>query len=339
MKHPLITCAAALFATASLAAPSPVEAAPVGARLVEWAGAHDRPVDIRREVLRLECVARPTDDAAAVRCVWSAPTSDAAVGVRLVRSSKVNDPNRLVVFRTGDLGITEFVDAPVRRGVRYRYAVQAVDVDGRVVGLSRPVTVGVAVDEPSSVEALRLECAAERSDTDERARVGCRWSLPTESTPRLLTLWRSVDGGARERVETFAAPFEASYRDVVPAGTTRVVYAVIGTDGAGGIVARSRAEHVALRPGSPSTTAVPVRDVAPVTDAPVATAPRTAATSVATRPSGVPSDREESGPNTAPVRETVPTTTDATGESTTDDRADADRNSAAARVGDRRVGG
>ena len=45
---------------------------------------------------------------------------------------------------------------------------------------------------------------------------------------------------------SFDRPFASSYRDVVPAETNRVVYAVIATAGDGSIVARSRAEGVAI---------------------------------------------------------------------------------------------
>jgi hypothetical protein len=138
--------------------------------MVERVAATDHPVDARSEVLRLGCAGRPTDDAAAVRCLWSAPMSDAAVGIRLVRSSRLDD-TRQVVFRTDDLDVTEFVDAPVRRGVRDRYALQAIDADGRVVGMSRPATAGVPTDEPSSVEVVRLECATALGDPSTAERV------------------------------------------------------------------------------------------------------------------------------------------------------------------------
>lgn len=97
------------------------------------------------------------------------------------------------------------------------------------------------------IEVLRLDCRVadgQPSPAATRVRVGCEWTTPT--TARVLTLWRSVDGGPRERVASFAHRIPSSYRDVVPASTSRVVYAVIGTDGDGDIVARSRPDGVAI---------------------------------------------------------------------------------------------
>ncbi|MFK8023014.1 MAG: hypothetical protein AB8G26_03530 [Ilumatobacter sp.] len=189
-----------------------------------------------------------------VACRWTVPTSDQVAGVRLVRAIVGSDQAREVVFRTTDVEENDHVDAPVRPDRRYAYRVQGLNEAGRVVASSRTTVVGVAsVD----VEPLRLECrtADEAPAADAtRVGVGCRWTTPT--TARVLTLWRSVDGGARERVASFTHPFPSSYRDVVPATAQRVVYAVIGTASSGVIVARSRAEHVVI----PDATA-PTRDV------------------------------------------------------------------------------
>lgn len=114
----------------------------------------------------------------------------------------------------------------------------------------------------TSPEVLRIECAAPAAVAGQRIRIGCRWTLPTDAPVRQLTLWRSVDGAVRERVATFGWPFENSYRDVVPAGTSRVAYAVIGTDGSGDLVARSRADIVRL-PTRPTPTAVRPAEPAP----------------------------------------------------------------------------
>lgn len=97
--------------------------------------------------------------------------------------------------------------------------------------------VAATPDRPT-VEVLRLKCV--RTPQNNAA---CRWSQPTEGA-RVLTLWRSVDGGTREQVVSFEHRFPTSYRDDVPAGASKVFYAVIATDGAGEIVARSRADGV-----------------------------------------------------------------------------------------------
>jgi hypothetical protein len=218
--------------------------------------------DHRPEPLQLSCEARLSDDVAGARCAWSAPTSDAAAGVELVRVAIGSDQGRQVVFRTTDLSVTEHVDTPIRAGVRYAYAVIAVNNVGRIVGRSRTVVTGVPAAEPPSVELLQLHCRAGSSEPTERNRVGCEWTLPT-SPARALTLWHSVNDGARERVALFSTPFAASYGDVVSAGTTSVVYVVIATDGDGQVVASSRASCVDIV-ASPTTGPTRSTTVEPV---------------------------------------------------------------------------
>ncbi|NND75438.1 MAG: hypothetical protein HKN44_10580, partial [Ilumatobacter sp.] len=246
-----------------------------------------RPVDRLPEYLRLDCALRQTDERSAVACRWSVPSSDGAVAVRLLRATAGSGEPRSVIHRTTELEENEFIDAQVRPGHRYHYAVQALDVNHRVVGTSRTVTVGVPpVDTPPDVEVLKIHCRAGAADSpSDRIHVGCEWSVPQRPGARLLTLWRSVDGGAREQVASSPPPFRSSYRDVVPAGTRSVVYAVIATDGDGEIVARSRAARVTIprtrpdvapdapvidRPQPPVVPADPARPVDPV---PPVTAP------------------------------------------------------------------
>lgn len=229
-RHLAVAVAAATiatgFATTSAAADgrgagaeSTVSASPVG---------HTEP-------MRLACTGRD-GDVASIGCRWSVP--DAAVGIRLIRIALGSGMGRVTVHRTDDPAENTYIDSPVRRGVRYVYAVRAVDSSGRLVAASRPVVAGVALPEPTGVEVLRLQCASTGAVT-----VRCAWSAP--ATPaRVLTLWRSVDGGPRERVASFTGSFPTSYGDQVPASSSRAVYAVIATDGAGEIVARSRADGV-----------------------------------------------------------------------------------------------
>ena len=212
------------------------------------------------EAMTLRCAPRD-GDVAAIGCRWSVP--DGAAGVRLIRIALGSGMGRVAIHRADDPTENSFIDAPVRRGVRYLYAVRAVDADGRLVGAGRPVVTGVpALDEPPTVEVLRLRCAATGAST-----VRCGWSGPDEPA-RLLTLWRSVDGGARERVASFQPPFATSYGDRVPPSSSRAVYAVIATDGAGDIVARSRPDGVVFPDTGP-----PVIGVDPVESRPVETRP------------------------------------------------------------------
>ena len=240
-------------------------------------------------------------DAPSIGCRWSIP--DGAAAFRLVRLAVGTDQGRTVVARIDDPAQNSFVDSPVRRGVRYRYVVQAYDAPGRLIGVSRPAHVGVPpADAPADVEVLRLECQATSATT-----VRCAGSVPTVSA-RILTLWRSVDGGEREVVESFAQPFPSSYGDVVPPGTARVRYAIIATDGDGEIVARSRAEVVGLPDAPPPTTDVPVRPPTTIDARPVATSPERPddRSRVPGRPGVRPSTTTVAPPSTttpAPVRD------------------------------------
>ncbi|MDJ0768788.1 MAG: hypothetical protein QNJ12_08340 [Ilumatobacter sp.] len=190
------------------------------------------------EALRLECAVRTTDAGPAVRCEWSMPQAPAASWVRLVRLDPDTDRHRQVVFRTADLTETGYLDAEVRAGHRYVYAVQALSEAGRVVGQSRPERVRVTAD----VEVLRLRCRLGPA----REAIGCEWSRPQSRDAFVVSLWRSVDGGPRELVERFRPSGPNAYRDPVPAGASKVTYAVIATTETDRIVARSRPETVRI---------------------------------------------------------------------------------------------
>ena len=219
------------------------------------------------EVMRLNCTAHD-GDVAAIRCRWSVP--DDAAGTRLLRVALGSGTGRVTVHRTDDPSANTYVDTPVRRGVRYLYAVRAIDAAGRLVGASRPAIAGVPVpDDPPAVEVLRLKCAATGADT-----VRCGWNAPI-APAGVLTLWRSVDGGVRERVASFRPPFATSYGDQVPAASSRAVYTVIATDGAGEIVARSRADGVTFSDVEPPAVDVGPTDRPPAETRPVETRPET----------------------------------------------------------------
>ncbi|MFK7919184.1 MAG: hypothetical protein AB8G14_14000 [Ilumatobacter sp.] len=232
-------------------------------------------VSVPVDVLQLGCEGRVRDDVAAIGCRWTVP--DGAVGVRLVRLAVGSGEARQVIHRTSDPWSNTFVDTEIRRGVRYLYVVQAIDAAGGIVATSRPAVAGVAPNPSPDVEVLRLDCSA----TGEVA-VRCRWTVPIEPA-RTLTLWRSVDGAAREVVESFAAPFPTSYGDLVPTSTTRAIYAVIATDSSGEIVARSRADGVAftVTPTTIPPTTIPPITIPPITVAPITVAPSTVAPSEA----------------------------------------------------------
>jgi hypothetical protein len=226
----------------------------------------------RVEALRLECAVRATDAGPAVGCKWTAPTSKHAVGIRLYRFDPATDPHRRVIFRTHDLEIIHYTDAEVRPGHRYAYAVQSLNELGRVVGQSR--TEWVEVPKPPAVEVLLLACRLGRAHET----IGCEWSRPESRDAYVVTLWRSVDGGARERVEQFRPSGPNAYRDPVPPGASEVTYTVIATSESDRPVARSRPETVRIpdvrptdvRPTDVAPTDVRPSDVAPTDAAPAA---------------------------------------------------------------------
>lgn len=255
------------LAVAAIAASTLLTTAPIGPA----AATDPVPSEVDAlDVLQLDCEGRERDGAAVVACRWTVP--DGAVGVRMIRLAAGSGESREVVHRTSDPWSNTFIDTDIRRGVRYLYVVQAVGAAGQVVAMSRSAVAGVAQLRDPTVEVLGLDCSATGDVT-----VRCAWSTPTVSA-RTLTLWRSVDGAIRERVASFAQPFPTSYGDVVPGSTSQSVYAVIVTDGAGDIVARSRSQVVELAGPTPTVRVepepvVPAADPAPASTIPVTTVP------------------------------------------------------------------
>ena len=238
------------------------------------------------QVVRLECVVRAADApeaAPVVHCRWSEPHVPPAAAVRLWRLVDPGAGNpREVVYRSDDLAVQEFTDTAVRPGHVYRYALQLLGEHGRIVGRSRVETVRLP-GVPPGLEAIELEC--ELAVGAEH--VGCRWTSPTSALAATVALWRSVDGQGRELVASFPADGQTAYRDPVPPGASRLVYAVIVTDANGRIVGRSRPEKVTIPPDRPTPAVRPAEpqpvDTRPLDTPPVDTRP-TETRPVDTRP-------------------------------------------------------
>jgi hypothetical protein len=193
--------------------------------------------------IRLECVVRTTEATPVVDCDWSKPTSDAAVGVRLLRLDPDVDTQRRTIFRTDDIEVGSYTDVEVRVGHRYAYAVQAVNANGRVVGQSRASWVRIPGEGTGqAIEVLRLECEL----VPEHDVIVCEWRASLGPAESVITLWRSVDGRAREIVEQFRPTGPNIYRNPVPAGALEVTYAVVATSASGRIVGQSRPDTVRL---------------------------------------------------------------------------------------------
>ncbi len=87
------------------------------------------------EALRFNCFYKVDAAVAGVACRWAASTRPAAVRYVLFRS--VDGAAREAIYRTPLNGRRSFLDTDVASGQRIRYAVLALAVDGRVVGMSR----------------------------------------------------------------------------------------------------------------------------------------------------------------------------------------------------------
>jgi hypothetical protein len=251
------------------------------------------------QVVRLECAVRAAEDVATaapvVHCRWSEPRVPPASAVRLWR---LVDPGsgaaRHLVYRSDDLTVQEFTDDAVRRGHVYQYAVQLLDASGRIVGRSRVEVVRIPAA-PPGLEVIELGC--ELAVGAESVR--CRWTAPTAPGAETSALWRSVDGHGREVVASFPADGQTAYRDPVPPGASRLVYALIVTDADGRIVGRSRPETIAIPPARPTETRppetrpsdtrpphTPPADTPPADTEPIDTRPVTATTVAAERHPG-----------------------------------------------------
>jgi hypothetical protein len=227
------------------------------------------------QVVRLECAVRAPDDVAAaapvVHCRWSEPRVPPASFVRLWR---LVDPGsgtaRQVVYRSDDLSVQHFTDDAVRRGHVYLYAVQLLDANGRTVGRSRVDVVRIPAA-PPGLEVIELGCVLSVGAES----VHCRWTAPTAPGAETSSLWRSVDGHGRELVASFPADGQTAYRDPVPPGASRLVYALIVTNADGRIVGRSWPEKVEIPPHRPTSETRPPDTRPAVTNPPETRPPDT----------------------------------------------------------------
>ena len=156
--------------------------------------------------IRLGCVliqpdATPTTDsvvphvAPAITCRWSAVDSPRVFVYQLwrIRDAADGGSRRLIArVRPGDA--LRYRDVRVKAGHTYTYKVVARAASGRKIAASRLVTVRI----PRPDEVLRMACAP--ATVGDRQGVVCKWSEATHPRAARYVLWRSVDGGAREKV-------------------------------------------------------------------------------------------------------------------------------------------
>jgi hypothetical protein len=115
------------------------------------------------------------------------------------------------------------------------------------------------------VEVLHLSCdiADGRSDAS-RIKVGCKWRAATSERAAGYQLWRILDRGERQLVARVGLHTQGA-RDVVPADSSVVRYAVLALSEDGRVVGRSRVERLILESGGADgrIEVEPIRPAAP----------------------------------------------------------------------------
>jgi hypothetical protein len=123
----------------------------------------------------------------------------------------------------------------------------AIASDGATIARSGPATVRI----PPPPETLRLACEL-ASNGDQRG-VACTWSEAKHPAAAGYVLWRSVDGGARERIYRTGLDGRRGFFDAEVKPGQVIRYAVVVVDRAG-----ERVGH-----GGPASVRIPPRDVEP----------------------------------------------------------------------------
>jgi len=209
--------AAFLVPTTAMAAGAPAAAAPAAAAVTP--------------TIRLDCrLTTPvlTGDHRAIVCRWSALEG---VDVGLYRLWRVVDdrPRQLVAALGSDQEL-RFADRNIARGHTYTYRVVAVGPDGARLGISNRVRVAVA----RPAEELRFNCAFVIDGDRSGAR--CAWGESHRAAAVRYVLYRSVDGGAREKIYRTGLNGRRIFLDTdVSAGQT-IRYAVVALTASGRVV-------------------------------------------------------------------------------------------------------
>jgi hypothetical protein len=187
-----------------------------------------RPVEPERRIdIRLAC--RATDEG--IGCDWSPVDHPRAAGYRLWRAVDVPDPehHRAVVFRTGDLAHTRFLDTEVRPGHTFHYAVEVVGHGGGSLAWSNTVRVELP---PERAQDLALRCEGVRRTEDHPAGIACGWDA---SVHPAFAGYRLVRSDGDERIVVFRTGDRAVTRyldiEVRPGATYLYAVEAVTADG------------------------------------------------------------------------------------------------------------
>ena len=237
--------AAALFATFLVAAPA-LGAAP---RAATAATPTATPTAEPLAEIRFGCalvIPVPRDARPAVVCRWAAPEGVEIRAYRLWRSVD-GGPRELIARVAADQPLRN-ADRRIERGHVYTYRVVGVGADGSRVAISNPDSVRVG----RPVEELRFRCAIV---LDEGLKgVACRWSEATRPAAVRYVLFRSVDGGPREKIYRTGLDGRRGFLDTDVKRGQVIRYAVVAPTADGRVVSLGGPLRVVL-PGEPAVTA------------------------------------------------------------------------------------
>lgn len=172
-------------------------------------------------------------DTPVIGCSWRAPDDAGIVGFQLwnLQTAPIEGERNLV----GEFGVdvTSYLDGAVEAPASYLYVVLGVDADGEIVARSR---VDRARLGDPSIERLRLTCDGVDGDTPA---VACGWSAPEDAAVASYVLYRSSKGQDRTAIANLGAD-SAGFTDTTVECGVRYRYQVVGLDGGGEVVAKSR---------------------------------------------------------------------------------------------------
>jgi hypothetical protein len=162
------------------------------------------------------------DVAPAIKCRWSALDSPRVLVYQLWRIKDAADGGtRRLIARILSGDAPRFRDTRVKAGHTYTYRVVARAASGRRIAASRLVTVRI----PLPDEVLRMACAL-GSAGDQRG-VVCNWSEAMHPRAAGYVLWRSVDGGAREKIYRTGLDGRRGFLDTKVRPGQSIRYAVV----------------------------------------------------------------------------------------------------------------
>ncbi len=179
---------------------------------------------------RLSCRAGMVEGTPTAACQWSVGVAEYS-GVELWRGTgESGELTRVKVFETSDPTVKTTTDTTIEVGKRYGYVLVVLGPEGNPRAVSNLSVVGVA----PPVERLQMVCrrAAERT-------IRCEWSAPQHPNASSVTLWATVDRGARRELVTLDPAAAGSFDFEVPNGAAVVRMALVSYNANDQVVGRS----------------------------------------------------------------------------------------------------